>query len=62
VHELAIIYYGDSVGNFQFSLFRLVFFKTQYAAAIASQTLIHGEDNREFRVEAAPGPDEVRVG
>ena len=29
---------------------------------MASQTLIHGEDNREFRVMAAPGPEEVRCG
>ncbi|GAX72907.1 hypothetical protein CEUSTIGMA_g362.t1 [Chlamydomonas eustigma] len=36
-----------------------VFFKTQHAAACASQALIHGEDNREFRVLPAPGPEEV---
>eukprot|EP00798_Chlamydomonas_sp_ICE-L_P013270 gene13270-19112_t len=36
-----------------------VFFKTQHAAAVASQTLVHGEDNREFKVQMAPGPEEV---
>jgi hypothetical protein len=41
------------------ALFRFVFFKTQQAAAIASQTLVHGEDNREFLVMPAPGPEEV---
>ena len=40
-------------------LLRFVFFKTQEAAAIASQTLIHAEDNREFRVEPCPGAEEV---
>lgn len=38
---------------------RFVFFTSQTAAAIASQTLIHAEDNREFRVEPSPGPEEV---
>ena len=38
---------------------RFVFFKTQKAAALASQALIHGEDNREFTVMPAPGPEEV---
>ncbi|GLC35608.1 hypothetical protein PLESTM_000342700 [Pleodorina starrii] len=36
-----------------------VFFRTQRAAAMASQCLIHAEDNRQFRVQPAPGPDEV---
>ena len=41
--------------------FRFVFFKTQKAAALASQALIHGEDNREFLVVPAPGPEEVTM-
>ncbi|EFJ49655.1 hypothetical protein VOLCADRAFT_104236 [Volvox carteri f. nagariensis] len=36
-----------------------VFFRTQRAAAMASQCIIHAEDNRQFRVHPAPGPDEV---
>lgn len=41
------------------ALFRFVFFKTQAAAALAAQALIHSEDCREFKVCAAPGPEEV---
>ncbi|GIL51096.1 hypothetical protein Vafri_7150 [Volvox africanus] len=37
----------------------IVFFNTQRAAAMASQCIIHAEDNRQFRVHPAPGPDEV---
>ncbi|GLI62080.1 hypothetical protein VaNZ11_004639 [Volvox africanus] len=37
----------------------IVFFSTQRAAAMASQCIIHAEDNRRFRVHPAPGPDEV---
>ncbi|GIM03101.1 hypothetical protein Vretimale_7897 [Volvox reticuliferus] len=37
----------------------IVFFRTQRAAAMASQCIIHAEDNRQFRVHPAPGPDEV---
>jgi len=43
-------------------LARFVFFTTQKAAVLASQALIHGEDNREFTVMAAPGPEEVGNG
>ena len=36
-----------------------VFFSSQKDAAIASQTNIHPEDGRSFRVVEAPGPEEV---
>ncbi|KAG2443726.1 hypothetical protein HXX76_002072 [Chlamydomonas incerta] len=36
-----------------------VFFRTQRAAAVAAQCVLHAEDNRKFRVHPAPGPDEV---
>ncbi|KAG2500669.1 hypothetical protein HYH03_001435 [Edaphochlamys debaryana] len=36
-----------------------VFFRTQRAAAVAAQCVLHAEDNRRFRVHAAPGPEEV---
>ncbi|GAX72909.1 hypothetical protein CEUSTIGMA_g364.t1 [Chlamydomonas eustigma] len=36
-----------------------VFFKTQRAAIVASQTILHSEDHREFKVSPAPGPEEV---
>jgi hypothetical protein len=39
---------------------RLVFFKTQHAAAVAAQCVIHSEDNQEFVVHPAPGPEEVK--
>lgn len=34
---------------------RWVLFKSQKTAALCAQTIIHGEDNREFTVYAAPG-------
>lgn len=34
---------------------RLVFFKTQTAAAVCAQAVIHGEDNREFQVRCKFG-------
>ncbi|PNW73839.1 hypothetical protein CHLRE_13g574850v5 [Chlamydomonas reinhardtii] len=36
-----------------------VFFRTQRAAAVAAQCVLHAEDNRQFRVHPAPGPEEV---
>eukprot|EP00798_Chlamydomonas_sp_ICE-L_P017208 gene17208-23528_t len=36
-----------------------VFFRTQSAATIAASVPIHAEDNREFKVHPAPGPEEV---
>eukprot|EP00798_Chlamydomonas_sp_ICE-L_P013783 gene13783-19691_t len=36
-----------------------VFFKTQHAAVVALQLQVHGEDNHEFKVRLAPGPEEV---
>ena len=38
-----------------------VFFHTQQAAAMAAQSLLHAEDNRQFAVHVAPGPEEVCV-
>ncbi|GFH28741.1 hypothetical protein HaLaN_27282 [Haematococcus lacustris] len=32
------------------------------AATIASVATIHGEDNRQFRVHCAPGPEEAAAG
>eukprot|EP00210_Caulerpa_lentillifera_P008317 g7936.t1 len=37
----------------------LLIFKTQKAASIASQVLLHTENRNQFRVGPAPGPDEM---
>jgi hypothetical protein len=36
-----------------------VFFRSQAAATVATSTVVHGEDDRPFRVHPAPGPEEV---
>jgi len=37
----------------------LVFFRTQRAATIATQTLLHSDTGHKFRARPAPGPDEM---